>query len=122
MAILSRYYLVFLFGIIQFYFCNDYAKMNPIIGLLSIDIYLPEAQNLKEKRAILKSLLKRIHNTFNVSAAEIDKHDKWQVAVIAITVVSNHAKQSEKVLRECIDWIENNYPQVQLIREEIEII
>lgn len=92
------------------------------VGLCTLELYLPESQSLKDKRAVVKSLLKRLTNTFNVSAAEIDKLDKWQVSVIAFSVVSNEVKQSERVLNRAVEFIESNYPQVHIISEQIEIL
>jgi uncharacterized protein len=59
---------------------------SPIIGTCTLELYLAGVTSLKEKRSILKSLLARLHNTFNLSAAEIDANDRWQSAVIAIAV------------------------------------
>jgi uncharacterized protein YlxP (DUF503 family) len=49
-----------------------------IVGLLTLELYLFEAQSLKEKRIIIKSLKDRIKNKFNVSVAEVDANDLWQ--------------------------------------------
>jgi len=43
--------------------------------------------SLKSKRSLIKSLLKRLQNQFNVAVAEVDCHDVWQTAVIALVAV-----------------------------------
>jgi uncharacterized protein YlxP (DUF503 family) len=82
---------------------------------------LPGVASLKEKRSILKSMLARIHNTFNVSAAETDHHDLWQSAEIGIAVVSNSNMHNHQVLTQIVDWIETHY-DIIITRHEIETL
>ncbi len=96
--------------------------MSAIIGLYTLQMHIPESQSLKDKRAILKSAIKRLHNTYNVSVAEIDHHDQWQSAAIAITVVSNRRRHTERVLQQCLDFIEKHYPQLLITQQTLEIL
>ena len=48
------------------------------IGLLQLDLLLPEANSLKDKRRIIKSLKDRLHNRFNCSVAETEHQDVWR--------------------------------------------
>ena len=102
----------------------DYTKKNmrAIVGLCTLELYLPESLTLKDKRAVVKSLLKRLRNTFNVAASEIDRLDNRQQAVIAFVTVSNSVNQVDKMMRQVMTWIEETYPQVQVMAEDIEII
>ncbi|MCB9454939.1 MAG: DUF503 domain-containing protein [Anaerolineaceae bacterium] len=90
-----------------------------IIGVCQIELHLPGVASLKEKRSILKSMLARIHNTFNVSAAETDHHDLWQSAEIAIAVVSNSNMHNHQILTSILEWIETHY-DVLITHHEIE--
>lgn len=85
-----------------------------IIGVCEIELHIPEATSLKAKRSVLKSLLARLHNTFNVSAAEVDKHNLWQSAVIGVAVVSNSSVHSRQVLNNILEWIETYFPQIYI--------
>jgi len=58
------------------------------IGILQIELHLPAAQSLKEKRHVLKSLKDRLQAQFNLSVAEVGFLDKWQRAELAIVMVS----------------------------------
>ncbi|MBI2200597.1 MAG: DUF503 domain-containing protein, partial [Armatimonadetes bacterium] len=51
-----------------------------VVGVLHIQFSLPSANNLKDKRRLLTSLLDRLHNRFNVAAAEVDQQDSWRRA------------------------------------------
>jgi uncharacterized protein len=95
---------------------------NAIIGLCTIEFHLPGVSSLKEKRRILKPMLAKLHNTFNVSGAEVDYHDMWQSAAIAIAVVSNSTRHVNQVIHNAIEWIESHYPDAIIVKQEIEIL
>ncbi len=57
------------------------------VGLLELRLRIPENQSLKGKRQVLLSLKDRIRKKFNVSIAETEDHDKWQVATLTVACV-----------------------------------
>ena len=71
-----------------------------IVGLITWDLHLDACHSLKEKRQIVKSLKDRLHQRFNVSAAETDHQDLWQRAEVSACVVSTDRRHAEQVLRE----------------------
>ena len=71
-----------------------------IVGLITWDLHLVACHSLKEKRQIVKSLKDRLHQRFNVSAAETDHQDLWQRAEVSACVVSTDRRHAEQVLRE----------------------
>ena len=93
-----------------------------IIGYLEIDLYLPGAASLKEKRSMLKPLLSRMRNQFNVANAEIDHNDVWQSAKVGITTVSNSTSHCQQMLRTILTWIEQEFPDLIISGERIEIL
>lgn len=95
---------------------------HPILGVLTLEFHLPDAASLKDKRSILKSMLARLHNTFNVSAAEIDENDRWQTAVIGIAVVTNSTRHAQQSIDNVLAWIERSYPEAIIMKQTIEII
>ncbi len=70
-----------------------------IVGLITWDLHLDACHSLKEKRQIVKSLKDRLHQRFNVSAAETDHQDLWQRAEVSACVVSTDRRHAEQVLR-----------------------
>ncbi len=54
------------------------------IGVCKIKLYLPESQSLKDKRRVLKSLIARLKNRFNVAIAEVEAQDIHQSAVLVV--------------------------------------
>lgn len=93
-----------------------------VIGLCTIELDIPGCASLKEKRSILKPLLARLHREFNVSAAEVDLHDVWQSATIAVVIVSTANAHADRTLQSIVRWIENTRLDVEVIAEEFELI
>ena len=77
-----------------------------IVGVLSVEIYIPASASLKEKRKVIKSVKDRIHNKFNASVAEVDYTDKWQRSLLAIAVVSDKNKFVQEVLNKIFDFLD----------------
>lgn len=93
-----------------------------IIGLCTVEFELPGTESLKDKRSILKSLLTRMHNQFNVANAEIDFQDALNASVIAFTTVTNDTRHANQVISTILNWIEKNYPDALIVNQEIEIL
>ncbi|GAB4346533.1 MAG: hypothetical protein Kow00117_23520 [Phototrophicales bacterium] len=93
-----------------------------VIGLLTLDLYLPGVSSLKEKRGILKSMQAKIQRQFNIATAEVDHHDIWQSAQIAITTVSNSSRHIQQTLQTVTVWVETHFPEIVIIQNKIEII
>ena len=60
-----------------------------VIGTCRITLRLAENHSLKGKRSVVKPLMERLHNKFNVAVAEVDDNDRWQMATIGVACVSN---------------------------------
>lgn len=77
-----------------------------VIGLLEIDLHLPDSQSLKDKRQPLRSILSRVRQSHNVSVAEVAHHDEWQRAGIAVVGVNTERASMERTLDEIVRTIE----------------
>ena len=89
------------------------------VGTLTIELHIPGCDSLKEKRSRLKPLLARLHKEFNISAAEIDAHDRHRVAVVSCAMVSNDARHIERVLDKIPRWIEKHRPDLQIVDDQM---
>ncbi|MGF1571832.1 MAG: DUF503 domain-containing protein [Sumerlaeia bacterium] len=76
------------------------------ILLLQAEIRFYSAFSLKDKRSVLKRIIDRLRTRLNVTVAEIDHHDEWQLATIAIITVSMLESRVEKTIQACIKEIE----------------
>ncbi len=77
-----------------------------IVGLLELALRIPEAQSLKDKRMLMRSLRDRIRNKFNVSVAEVDGGDALRHGVVGIAHASNDQRFSNQVLSKIVDLVE----------------
>lgn len=93
-----------------------------IIVAAAIELHLPGVSSLKEKRGTLKSLIARLHKTFNIAVAEVALHDVWQSATLGVAIVTTQSAHGEAVLDNMLHWIERNRPDVVIIDHTLEII
>ena len=61
-----------------------------VVGLGIITFRLHDCRSLKEKRRIVKSIIKQMQNHFNASVAEVGSNDIHQRAVIGFALVGNN--------------------------------
>ena len=92
------------------------------VGACKVRFRLPENLSLKGKRRVLKSIATQIGNEFNVSVAEVDDQDLWQLATIGICCVSNNKRFTNEVLSKVVGFISNGRFEVELLDYEIEIL
>lgn len=93
-----------------------------IIGSCTITLHIPAARSLKEKRQVVKSVLARVRNEFNVSIAEVDAQDLWQRAVLGVACVSSSQQYAHSQLEAVVRFIEQQRPDVPLLGYEIELL
>ena len=92
------------------------------VGVCKISLRLPESLSLKGKRQELKSITSRVRNKFNVSVAEVDDHERWQLATIGICYISNDRRHTNQVLSRVVNFVVNSHFDVEILDYEIEII
>lgn len=93
-----------------------------IIGSCRVTLYLPAVHSLKEKRSVVKSVLQRLRNEFNVSTAEVDAQDLHQRGVIGIACVSGSLDYAQGQLEAAVRWIEEHRPDVMILDSDIELL
>ena len=91
------------------------------VGFCKIRLRLPENLELKGKRRVLKSIVAQVRNKFNVSIAEVDDQDAWQIAVLGVTCVSNSNQFTNEVLSKVVNFVDNGRFEVEMLDYEIEI-
>ena len=90
-----------------------------MIGFYQLEIYIPGACSLKEKRFVIKSLRDRIRRKFNVSIAEIEWNEKWQRALLGIVMVSNENRFIESSFTKILNLIDSD-GRVEVIDRHLE--
>ncbi len=92
------------------------------VGICKIKLRIPDNHSLKGKRQVVKSITTRIGNQFNVSIAEVDDQDLWQVATIGVSCISNDQRFTNEVLTKVVEFINHGRFDVELLDYEIEIL
>ncbi|HEX9439626.1 MAG TPA: DUF503 domain-containing protein [Roseiflexaceae bacterium] len=93
-----------------------------IVGACTVTLHLHGIHSLKEKRSIVKSILARLRNEFNVSTAEVDAQDAHGRAVIGVACVTTSSEYARGQLESVVRWIERERPDLMMIDYEIELL
>lgn len=92
-----------------------------VVGTCTVELRLPENGSLKGKRRVLKSLMARLRQDFNVAVAEVDAHDAWQRAVLGMACVSTDTGHAHSLLSRAVARIQNGRYDVDVVDFEIEM-
>ena len=90
------------------------------VAVLTVEIFIPGADSLKDKRQVVKSLVESIRRKFNVSAAEVDQNDIWRRATLGFATVSNERALVSEILDKVVQEIDNEL-RCELTHREVEI-
>src|SRR5882762_2202690 len=91
------------------------------VGLLTLELHIPDAQSLKDKRQVLRSLKDKLRRDFNVAVAELEHHDTWQRSVVGIVTISNEEKHVREMLQKVLDEADRILGSF-LINQAVEIV
>jgi uncharacterized protein YlxP (DUF503 family) len=91
------------------YFIKPFGE-TMFVRVISLTLFIGEAQTLKDKRQIIQSLINKLHNKLNVSVAEVGFQDQWQRSQIGIAFVSNQLSFLDTIQQEIFKLIETQYP------------
>jgi len=91
------------------------------LGVLRLHLYIPGCTSLKEKRRRLKPFLVRLHREFNISASEMEHQDSWQETIVGCALLGNDSRYVQRSLEQITNWIESNWPDMELVNDRIEL-
>ena len=78
-----------------------------VVGVLRLELFIPEAQSLKERRSCVRRILGRCRQRFPVSCAETGAYDLWQRAELGFSVVFNHQDECSALFDRIEDHVES---------------
>lgn len=90
------------------------------IGLMRIEIFISDANNLKDKRGVMRSLIENVRRKFNVSVIE-EGNVKWRRGIVNIVHISTNRASCNSELNRVIDFIKSD-PRVEIINYNIELL
>lgn len=79
-----------------------------IVEAATIKLYAPLVHSLKEKRMVVKSLINRVKNKFNVSISEVDAQDIHQTIVLGLACVTDTVSHADSMIDSILKFIEDN--------------
>ena len=77
------------------------------VGVLEIELHLPTAHSLKERRSLLKGPIERARGRFNASVIELPETNGWQRATVAVAHVAGEAGKARQILDKVLLHFEN---------------
>ncbi len=89
------------------------------IGLLQLEIFLPNTHSLKDKRSVLKRMKNLLRKQFNISVSEIGNQDQWGKSLLGILTISNSSSVVSNTLGKVEKFIESNF-EVHIIGSRLE--
>ena len=89
------------------------------VCVITIELFIPMAHSLKEKRKHIKGLKERLKNRFNASVSEIAALDDWQRSVLGVAMISNDRRYLEKQYRAVENYVLET-KEIELIKIDIE--
>jgi uncharacterized protein len=105
-----------------FWLYRDGEDIMMHVGVCQIKLRMPESHSLKEKRHIVKSIVSQVKNKFEVSIAEVDNLDSWQIVILGLSCVSNDSRHANEVLSHVVAYIQGNRLEAELVDYSLEVI
>jgi len=77
------------------------------VAVGTVELHLSQVGSLKAKRHVLKGLKEKVKHRFDVAVAEVDHHDAWQRASLAVASVSHDSRHANEVVSKAVAFIES---------------
>lgn len=91
------------------------------VGSLRVRLLLRQAQSLKDKRQVVRSILERLRNSFLVAATEVESQDDHKVVVLGIAAVADEVEAVQKVLEQVKNAL-RGHPVAEFVSAESEVL
>ncbi len=92
-----------------------------VVGICRISLIIHDNHSLKGKRQVLKSIVEKVKNRYNISIAEVGSNDLWQRAELGLCAVGNDRASINSVMDKTMNFIESLHT-AEIIDHTIEII
>ena len=90
------------------------------VGILTVELHFPENGSLKGKRRFVKSASAHLRERFGASVAEVDHHDLWQRATLAVACVTREHSELNGLLDACVRYLGSQ--EFELLRADREVV
>ena len=76
------------------------------MAICVLELHIPGATSLKAKRQVIKSLVQRLRNRFNVSVSEVGSQDLWQRAELGMAVICHNGAGADSIMEKLFAYVE----------------
>lgn len=90
-----------------------------MIGFLTVECFIYESHSLKEKRSVIKKVVTRLRQQFNLAVSETDYHDLWQRSELGIVTISKDKLIVEQELQKALKLI-SSIPELEVTTTTLE--
>lgn len=90
-----------------------------MILFAEVECFIYEAQSLKQKRSVLKRIITRVQNDYNIAISEMAYQDLWQRTQFGLVTISSNNVQSERVFNQVLALIDS-FPEIERTTTTIE--
>lgn len=88
--------------------------MGAYAGVLTVDLRVPLASSLKEKRAVITPILEGARRRHRVAAAEVGHLDLWGRAELSFATVASGYRQTVEVL-DAVERFVWSFPEIEVV-------
>ena len=92
-----------------------------IVGACVVELHIEGAQSLKAKRGVIRSIVRRVRNEFNLAVSEIGGQDTWQYAALGLAAAGMDAATVRSVLERAGEFIEELH-LARVLSADIEVV
>ncbi len=92
-----------------------------VVGTLKVALILHDNRSLKGKRKVVKSMVDRVKNRFNVSVAEVGSNDLWQRIELGVCTVANDRRHVDASLSNVLGFLES-LQLAEIVDSAVEIV
>jgi len=92
-----------------------------VVGVGQILLRIPKNHSLKGKRSVIRQIMDRLRKQFNISIAEVEAQDKWQLIHLGVCQVGLKADTIQTNLEKMLNFIEG-MGLVEIIDMDLEIM
>ncbi len=96
--------------------------MAIVVGYTVLELRLPEASSLKDKRQVVKSVIERVKRRYNVSISEVAEHDSPRMALLGVSCVGQAEAGCRRTLDNVAEYIYTSRPDAEVMPHVVEIV
>ena len=92
-----------------------------VVGVATIELRLHGVHSLKDKRGVVRRVVHRIKNQFEISAAEVGLMDVHHAALIGCAVVTNDTRLANSLIDQIFEFVTELH-LAEVVRTEFELL